>query len=98
MIYPTEEELIMLKSRSLFSKKVVDNFKQNKFEILKRIIPENLKTLQDDDAPYYKGFLYSILIRVFILENKAFEVVYYVNEILKFSGMVLYEYLRKTIF
>lgn len=92
MIYPTEKDLAILKSRSLFSKKVVDNFKQNKFEILKSIISEHLKTLQDDDDPYYKGFLYSILIRVFILENNAFEVVYYVNEILKFSGMVLYEY------
>lgn len=92
MIYPTEKDLAILKSRSLFSKEVVDNFKQNKFEILKSIISEHLKTLQDDDDPYYKGFLYSILVRVFVLENNAFEVVHYVNEILKFSGMVLYEY------
>lgn len=95
MIFPKQEELEILKHRSQKIKNFVDSFEQHKYERLKQDISNALQKLKDDDDPYYLGFLYSILIRIFISENNAKQVVKYVNKILVFSGMALYEYCGK---
>ena len=95
MIFPKQEELEILKHRSQLINNFVDSFEQNKYESLKQDINNALQELKDDDDPYYLGFLDSILIRIFISENNVKQVVKYVNEILIFSGMVLYEYCGK---
>lgn len=78
--------------RSNFIKEIIELFEKRVFEELKEKVMKETSSLLKDDDPYYIGFLYSVLIRLFLQEKDVENVVLYTNKILEFSGMVLYEY------
>ena len=93
--YIEKDVLSKLENRSLFAKRALEYFHPKYYTILKDDIFNELNTLLKDDDPYYKGFLYSILIRIYIKEKDYKKVVELTNIILEFSGLVLYEYCGK---
>lgn len=56
---------------------------------------EAVSKLSDTDDPYFKGYLYGILINLYLKANDSKNVVRYVNKLLLISGMALYEYCGK---
>ncbi len=88
--------LEVLKFRSRFAKQCITQFEQSEnYTMVKKLIYEEFNLMQLDDDPYYLGFLYSILIRIYLFEKDYDNVVNYVNKIMEFSGLVLYEYCGK---
>lgn len=53
---------------------------------------ETVSKLSETDDPYFKGFLYGILINLYLKLSDSKNVVRYVNNLLLISGMALYEY------
>lgn len=88
----TEKDCEIFKFRSQELKEIIDSFENSDYENAKNLIFLAINKFKQDDDPYYKGFFYSVLIRIFLSEGKSCEVIEYTNKILVFSGMVLYEY------
>lgn len=55
-------------------------------------IQEILKKLPENDDAYYLGYLYGMLIDIYLKKKQAIKVVEYVNKVILLSGMALYEY------
>jgi|GEM_PF-1379491 tetratricopeptide repeat protein len=51
-----------------------------------------LKTISDDDDAYFLGYLYAILIDIYLKRKDSAKVIFYTNKLLLISGMSLYEY------
>ena len=84
----SEESLRIIKTRSQTLKEIQsfgDKEKEAKILEILKIIPNN------DDA-YYLGYLYGILIDIYLRQKKSQKVVQYVNKLILLSGMALYEY------
>lgn len=88
MIMLSEESLQIIKNRSQILKEILElNDKKREVKILKTIN----KTLEDNDS-YYIGYLYGLLIELYLKQEKKNKVVEYVNKLILISGMALYEY------
>ena len=83
----SQESLQIIKSRSQTLKDLQslnDNEKETK-------ILEILKTFSEiNDDAYYLGYLYGLLIDIYLKQNKPLKVVQYVNKVILISGMALY--------
>lgn len=53
---------------------------------------EFVNKLSDAEDPYFKGYLYGLLINLYLKSSDSRNVVRYVNKLLLISGMALYEY------
>lgn len=95
MMFITEETKELLIYRSNFISEVIKLFENKQFDDLTKKITLEIKDFLNDDDPYYIGFLYSVLIQIYLKREDVEKVVLYTNKILEFSGMVLYEYCGK---
>lgn len=83
-----EKSLQIIKTRSQTLKALLElNNKAKEVKIL-----EILKELPSDDDAYYLGYLYGLLIDLYLKQGEDQKVIAYVNKLILISGMALYEY------
>ena len=82
-----EKSLQIIKTRSQTLKALLElNNKAKEVKIL-----EILKELPSDDDTYYLGYLYGLLIDLYLKQGEDQKVIAYVNKLILISGMALYE-------
>jgi len=82
-----EKSLQIIKTRSQTLKALLEL--NDKAKVVK--ILEILKELPSDDDAYYLGYLYGLLIDLYLKQGVDQKVVAYVNKLILISGMALYE-------
>jgi len=86
MLSPESLQIIKSRSQTLKGLQALDESEKEA-----RIL-EILKSTPEDDDAYYLGYLYGILINIYLKRNNPLKVVKYVNKVILLSGMALYEY------
>ena len=79
-------QIIRTRSRTLKELEALEDSKKEA-----RIL-EILKDIPEDDDAYFLGYLYGILIDIYLNKKKSHKVVHYVNKLILLSGRALYEY------